>query len=138
MEDDRLAATAGALASLALLATIVAPYVLVPGNEQQALAAYYGGGVVGPTVVALVAGVGVIVFAAGRQGRTEPETAAGAGVTLGAFGVVLSLVWALTTDTAVLLNTSADWLPLHRWIVVAAAVAVAAAGAGYARALRLL
>lgn len=138
MDDDRLAPTVGALASLALLATIVAPYVLVPGNEQQALTAYYEAGIVGPTVLALIAAVGVIVFAAGRQGRTDPETAAGAGLALGGFGVVLSLAWALTTDTAVLLNTSADWLPMHRWVVIAAAGLVAAAGGWYARALRVL
>jgi hypothetical protein len=142
MDDVRAAPTAGIVACLLLVAVLLVPYLVVsPGS---AVNAYYNAGAITPLAAGLFALVGVIVFAAGREERTDPPLAAGAGLVFGLFAVAVTLAWALTVPASVALQlgTGSDavttLLEYHRYLVVLAAALVAGTGAWYARALRLL
>ncbi|MFT4922796.1 MAG: putative membrane protein, partial [Haloarculaceae archaeon] len=74
MEQIRLAPLVGIAGSLAVVAALAYPYVAGDGG----VGAYYGSGVINPLVAGLLAIVTVIILAAGREGRTDPEFAAGA------------------------------------------------------------
>jgi len=142
MDDVRAAPTAGIVACLLVAALLVLPYLLVsPGS---AVNTYYNAGAITPLAAGLFALVGVIIFAAGREERTDPPLAAGAGLVFGLFAVAVTLAWALTVPASVALQlgTGSDavttLLEYHRYLVVVAAVLVAASGGWYARTLRLL
>ncbi|MFB6142725.1 MAG: hypothetical protein ABEJ30_05220 [Halorientalis sp.] len=129
MDDLRLAPTAGIAASLAVLAALAVPYVLgVVGVES-----YYGSGSVNPLLAGLFALVAVIVFAAGREGRSDPQLAAGVALALGAFTVLVTLAWALTVRP-----DAAQFSVNHRWLVVGVAALVPLSAGWYARALGVL
>ncbi|MFC4549337.1 MULTISPECIES: DUF7548 family protein [Halorussus] len=125
------APTAGILAAVAVLAAVVAPYFLISATN---VAVYYGSPTFVPVhlVVGLFSLVAVIVFAAGRNGRTDPPTAAGAAVVLGGFMVVLSLWWAVAVGDLVGSLTAEAAFDYHRWVLLATTVAVAACAAWYA------
>jgi hypothetical protein len=129
--------TLGIVACVALVLTVVTPYVAVSSTDASAVGVFYGTGVLGPNTVALFALVGVVAFAAGRQGRTAPDTIAGATLVLGIVLVVLTVAWALTADVSVAQSTSATWLPYVRWALVAFALVVPASAAWYAVELEL-
>ena len=145
MEDRRLAPTVGIVASLLVVVLLAVPYGVVDG---EAVANYYGAGVLSPWVGGLLALVAVVVFAAGREDRTNPETAAGFGLGLGVAALVVFALWAVTVPAEVPLQLTTD-KPLvgplttgtvveyHRWVTAGAALLVPAAGAWYARALQL-
>lgn len=137
MDDLRLAPTVGLVASLAVLVLLVVPFLAV--EQGSAVGVYYGAGSVNGLAVALFAGVAVIAFAAGREGRTAPDLAAGVTIVLGLFAFVLGLVWALTVprDVVTQLSTAA-WLEYHPWAVVLVTLVMPAAAAWYARAQRLI
>lgn len=126
MEQARLAPLVGIVGCLGTVAALVYPYLAADGS----VATYYGSGVVNPLVAGLLAAVTVIVFAAGREDRTDPDFSAGAGLVFGAFATVIVLLWALTVRVDALEITN-----LHRWVAVVVAATVPAAGAWYARTL---
>jgi hypothetical protein len=145
MEGRRLAPTLGIVASLALVGLLLVPYAVVDGG---AVANYYGAGVLSPWVGGLLALVAGVVLAAGREDRTEPETAAGVGVGLGLAVFVVAALWAVTVPAEVPLQlttdrplvgplTTATLIEFHRWVLAAVALLLPAAGAWYARSLRL-
>lgn len=139
MADIELPPTVGMVGCLFVLFVVIAPYLLLPGAEASGLATYYDAGLVGPWVVALFALVSTIAFAAGRQRRTDPETAAGATLVLGLFMTMLSLQWALAVDPALVLGlTTQTWMEHHRWVLTALTLWVPVSSVWYARALGLL
>jgi hypothetical protein len=92
--------------------------------------------------------VAVIVFAAGREDRTDPDTAAGAAVGLGTVVFLVAALWAVTVPADVPLQlttdrpvvgplTTATIVEYHRWVLAVVAVLPAVAAAWYAKALRL-
>ena len=137
MNDLRVAPTVGIVGCLLYLVTLAVPYALV--ETTSAIGAYYDSGALTPLVPATFAIVGVIVFAAGREGRADPSLAAGAGVVLGVFILGLSLVWAATVPESLVLGlTESTLMEHHRWAVVAAAVPVPLGAAWFADALGLV
>lgn len=146
MESRRLAPTLGVLASLAVVVLLVLPYTILEPGE---VGTYYGAGAVSPWLGGVLAPLAVVVYAAGRERRTEPARAAGIGVGLGLALAFVAVLWAgtvpgevplqLTTDEGLLGPVStADVLESHRWVLAVAAAAVPASGVWYARALGLL
>lgn len=146
MEGRRLAPTVGILASLAVVALLLVPYAVVDAADAST---YYDAGVLSPWISGLFALVAVVVFAAGREDRTAPETAAGVGLGLGFALAVVAIAWALTMPSEVPLQlttdetvlgpiTTADVLEPHRWLLALVAVAVPGAGTWYGRTLDLL
>ncbi|MFC7177307.1 DUF7548 family protein [Halosegnis marinus] len=142
MDDVRAAPTAGIAACLLVVVALLVPYLLVaPGS---AVSAYYDAGAITPLAAGLFSLVGVIVFAAGREERTDPPLAAGAGLVFGGFSLAVCLAWAATVPASVALQLGtadgpvAVFLEYHRFLVTLAAAGVAGAGAWYARVLRLL
>jgi hypothetical protein len=129
MEHRRLAPLAGIAGCLAVLVALVYPYLVADGTE---VGVYYGTAAVNPLVAALLALVGVIVFAAGREERSDPQFAAGAALMFGVFALVILVAWALTARIdAVQVSGS------HRWATVAAGLLAPVAAVWYARALGL-
>ena len=147
MDSRRVAPTLGIVASLAVVVLLVIPYPIV--DDAPAVAAYYGAGAITPWAAGLMALVAVIVFAAGRENRTDPETAAGAGLGCGVATFLVAVLWAVTVPVDVPLQlleaeplvgplSTAVVIEYHRWMLVVAAVGPAIAGAWYARSLGLL
>ncbi|PSP38142.1 hypothetical protein BRC71_05580 [Halobacteriales archaeon QH_7_65_31] len=144
MVSLRTPPTLGIGAALVVLGLLLAPYLLVP--EASAVRTYYGAGTVTPLVAGLFALVSIVIFAAGREDRTDPAVAAGAGLVFGAFGTLVALVWTLTIpnpDSLVgslgsVRGIAATFLEYHRYLVVGATAAVAASGGWFARKLGLL
>lgn len=128
MDGVRSAPLVGIVGCLGVLGALVYPYVAADG----AVSLYYSSGAVSPLVTGLLALVTIIVLAAGREDRTDPELAAGAGLVFGLFIVVLSLAWAMTTRVDVL----TIW-QYHRWLLPGIAVLVPLGSLWYARALRI-
>jgi hypothetical protein len=126
------APTVGIVAALAVLAAVVAPYFLIAATEAGV---YYSATTLVPVhlVVGLFASVAIIVFAAGRNGRTDPPTAAGAAVVLGGFVAVLVLWWAISVGGLVGSLTEVAAFGYHRWILLAAALALAGSAGWFAR-----
>lgn len=137
--NRRLPPTAALGACLAVVVVVAFPYLALPATEASGLGLYYDAGLVGPVVVATFALVGAIVFAAGREDRTPPETAAGAGLVVGVAVFLLSLQWALAVDQTLLQQIStAAWLGYHRWVLVAVSALVPIFAVWYARSLSLI
>lgn len=138
MKRLRLPPTLGIASALATALVVLFPYVAVTGEDASAVGLYYASGVVGPNVVGLFAGIALVAFAAGRQGRTEPDTIAGATLVLGLVTLAIALAWALTADTEIALNTSATWLPTLRWVLVGTAAVLPVSALWYAEVLGVL
>jgi len=128
MEEDRLAPMVGIVGCLGVIIALLYPYLTADG----AVGAYYSLGAVNPLVAGVLALVAIIVLAAGREGRTDPSLAAGAGLVLGVFMFVLTAAWAMTAPLDALLIT-----PYHRWSVAAPAAIVVGGSLWYARVLRI-
>lgn len=142
MDDVRAAPTAGIVACTLVLAVLALPYLLVgPG---AGVGTYYAAGVVTPFAAGLFALVCTIVFAAGREERSDPALVAGASLAFGVFALLVSALWAATVPESVVLqlgevtDSVATLLEAHRYLLVVASAGVAASAAWYARALRLL
>lgn len=142
MEDIRVPPTAGIVTCLLVVGVLLVPYLLV--EQGTAVTAYYDGGVITPLAAGLFSLVAIIVFAAGREGRTDPPLAAGAGLAFGGFSLLVCLAWAATVPASIALQLGtaqgvvATFLEVHRFLVAAAAALVAGSGVWYARALGLL
>jgi len=137
MDAVRVAPAAGIVAALATLVALAVPYLVV--GEASAVNAYYNAGAITPLAAGLLATVAVIVFAAGRAGRTDPPLAAGAGLTLGAFALAVSALWAATVPVSVALQLgTVAAIRYHRLALVVVAAGVPASAGWYARALGLV
>jgi hypothetical protein len=146
MDSRRAAPTLGIVASLLLVAAVAVPYVVV--EESGVVGAYYASGALTPWASCLVALVAVIVFAAGREDRTDPETAAGAALGLSVVGFLVAALWAVTVPVDVPLQLTTDRpllgpltvamvIEYHRWVVALVAILPATAAGWYARSLGL-
>jgi hypothetical protein len=133
MDRVDLPPTAGIVACLAVLLTLAWPFAV---ETATSVGLYYATGAVTPYAAGLLALVGVIVFAAGREGRSDPSLAAGAGLVFGLFIAAISVLWAFTARVDVLGGASA-LLSSQRWVLAAVSLAVPLAGIWYARVLRL-
>jgi len=130
MNELRVAPSVGIVACLAVLAALAAPYVLAESSANVGL--YYSSGAINPLLAGLFALVVLIVFAAGREGRTDPGLAAGAALALGLFTLLIAAAWALTTRVDVIAITTG-----HRWVVVATAALLPLSALWFAKALRV-
>lgn len=133
MDEAQLAPTVGIVGCVAVLAVLLWPYL---GASAAAVSTYYATGPVTPLAAGLFALVGVIVFAAGREERSDPALAAGVALVLGLFVFAICLSWALTARVDVL-QSPGVLLPQQRWVLAAVAALVPVGGAWYARALGL-
>lgn len=134
MDRVDLPPTAGIVACLAVLLVLAWPFAQ---ETASAVGLYYATGAVTPYAAGLLALVAVIAFAAGREGRSDPSLAAGAGLVFGLFIAVISILWAFTARVDVLGGASA-LLSYQRWVLAVVSLAVPVAGLWYARALRLI
>jgi len=134
MEVEDVAPLAGSAACVACVAVLVAPFVLLadPGTE---LGLYYAFGPVGGTAPGFLAPVAVVVFLAGRRGRTDPVTAAGLTLVLGLGMVGLAASWALAVDPELVYSFPAAWMGYHRWLVLGISALVPLCAGAYARAV---
>jgi hypothetical protein len=123
MNGLRTGPTVGIVGCVAYLLVLVVPYLIV--ETTSAVGAYYGAGALSPAITAVFALLAIILLAAGREGRTDPSLAAGAGLVLGVFIVGLSLLWATTVPTSLVLGlTESTLIEQHRWAVVVAALPI--------------
>jgi hypothetical protein len=137
MDDLRLAPAVGIVGCVLYLLALAVPYGLV--ETASAVGAYYGSGALSPLLPGVFALVCIIVLAAGREGRSDPSVAAGAGIGMGVFVVALSVLWAVTVPESLVLGlTESTLMEYHRWGVVLASVLIPFGGTWFARALDLL
>lgn len=126
MDGLRVAPLVGIFGCVGVLAALAYPYVA----SDVGVGAYYSSGPVTPLAAGLLAAVGVIVFAAGREGRTDPSFAAGAGLVFGVFIVAILLAWGLTARI-----DAVELSQHHRLATVAVGLLVPLGGLWFARAL---
>jgi hypothetical protein len=136
MNAESVSADAGAVACLLLAAAVFAPSLVITGSNVGT-AAYYAAGPVGLSVVGFLSLLGVVVFLAGKQGRTDPVTVAGLAVVLGLAMLAFALLWSVSLTPTVVFSFPARyaWIENHPLAVLALAAAVAVAGGAYARAV---
>lgn len=148
MESRRAAPTLGLVAAACFVLLLLVPYLVV--EDPGGVSAYYTAGTLTPWASGMMALVSIVVFAAGREDRTAPETAAGAGLGFGVVIFLITLLWAVTLPAEVPLQlttaepilgellTTGTVLEYHRWVLALVGALPAAAGAWYARSLGLL
>ncbi|WP_255169669.1 DUF7548 family protein [Natrononativus amylolyticus] len=139
MRPEQRPPTAGIVASISYLVVVFVPYVLLSETEAAALPTYYDFGLAGPQFLAVLPLVGLVLFAAGRQQRTEPDYVAGLTLVLGMVLTALIAIWAISVPENVVLSIGeASWLEYHRWLVLLAGLAMVACSLWYAKSLELL
>ncbi|MFB6140371.1 MAG: hypothetical protein ABEJ26_08050 [Halosimplex sp.] len=139
MRQTRLAPLVGAVGCVLVLVALAAPYLLVRTAPASAVGAYYAEGALNPLVAGAFALVTAIVLAAGRDERTDPPLAAGIGIALGAFVVVVTAVWAVTVPEQTLYDMDAPAIiTYHRWATVAVSLVAPAASLWWSRTLGLV
>jgi hypothetical protein len=139
MDQSRLAPLGGIVASLCVAGLLVLPYGVVRESPGTAVAGYYGSGAVNPLFAGVLALVLVIVFAAGREERTDPVLAAGVGLSFGLFVVGLTGLWAVTVPPDFVFGMAAHrFLTYHRWAMAGMAVFAPVASLWWARTLGLV
>lgn len=146
--ETRAAPTLGVVTAAGFVLLLLVPYLLV--DDPGGVSTYYTAGTLTPWASGMMALVAIVVFAAGREDRTAPETAAGAGLGLGVVILLITLLWAvtlpaevplqLTTDEPLVgeLLTTGTVLEYHRWVLTVVGTLPAVAGVLYARSLGLL
>jgi len=139
---EKVLPTVGAVVSPLSAVAVLGPYLLLPSQEAAGLAQYYGFGLLGAWGVwgvAIGSLVAAVAFAGRRFGNSDPETVAGATLSVGILLPLLAGQWALAVDETVLQSiTTAAWMTGHRWAVLATTVPVPTVAAAYARKLDLL
>lgn len=137
MDRLRLPPTVGLVGGLLAALFVVAPYAL-PDATAVEVNDYYGYGLAGPWLVLICGLLAVVVFASGREERTEHDTVAGAGLALGIAMVLFGLFWSVSVPFESIRPVTANWwFEYHRWTVVGSSLIVPIAGAWYARELEL-
>lgn len=136
MDEAQVAPRVGIVASVALIAVYLAPYLLIP-NAGGDVGTYYSAGPVGGSAVLFLAAVAVIAFLSGAQGRTDADVIAGLTLVLGVAVVALATLWAVSMPDNYLFSfpASASWIEWHRWLLVGVAALIPLGGAAYARAV---
>ncbi|GGJ10648.1 hypothetical protein GCM10008995_20610 [Halobellus salinus] len=133
MDLDSFTPRLGAAACLLLAGVVFVPaaFVSAPGN---AVAAYYASGPLGVSIVGVLALVNIVVFLAGAQGRSDPQTLAGVAAVSGVSMVLFAVLWAVSIDPTVIFSFPSEyaWIESHRWVVVAGAALATLAAGGYA------
>lgn len=140
MRPEQRPPTVAIAAALLYLLVVFVPYVASGDAEPGVLEAYYDAfGVVGPQFLSLLVVVAIVLFAAGRELRTEPDYVAGLTLVIGVVLVVFVALWsiAVTDDVATGLSDAA-WVEYHRWLVLACSLAIPLSAVWYARTLELL
>ena len=139
MDRRRLAPLVGIVGCLLYAGLLVVPYLLVRTSPGTAVGTYYGTGAINPFVGGFFALVAVIVLAAGREGRTEPDFAAGVALVLGLFIAGIAALWATTVPIEVVVGMDApQYMTNHRWALVGASVVVPLSGGWWASTLGLV
>jgi len=137
MDAVKRGPTLGIAGCLAVVAVLAVPYLLV--DDPGAVGTYYGTGTVTPLAAGLLAVVGVIVFAAGREERSDPALTAGAALVFGATIAVVAVSWAVTVPDSVVFQLSTNTLlETHRWVLGLVSLLVPAGAGWYARTLGVL
>ena len=135
MDDVRLAPTVGIAANLVVILVLAIPYAIIDPN---AVSTYYSSGAVNPLFAGLFAIVGVIIFAAGREKRSDPELTAGIGLVFGIFVLGYTILWAVTVEIGVVYTlTSVSIFKYHRYALPLIALTIPLSAIWYTRALRL-
>jgi hypothetical protein len=129
MDQVRLAPLVGILGCLGVFGALLYPYLVGEGG----VGAYYGSGIVNPLVAGLLALVTVIALAAGREGRTDPGFAAGAGLVFGLFVVAILLAWGATVRVDAV--AVSQW---HRWVAAGVGLLIPVGSLWFAWTLELL
>jgi len=140
MTRERAAATVGVVATATALGLTAVPYAVA---GPTAVSTYYAAGFASPVFVSLLAVVGAITLVSAANGRSDPALAAGIAVTVAAFAVGLSVLWAVPAHEVALgidLQAgsvggvdAATWFAYHPHAVVLAALALAGGAGLYAR-----
>jgi hypothetical protein len=139
MNRMRLAPLVGIVACVLYAGLLAVPYLLVRTSPGTAVGTYYGTGGINPVVGGFFALIAVIVFAAGREDRTDPGFAAGVSLVLGLFMCGIALLWGLTVPVEVVVGMDApQYLTYHRWVLSGAGALVPAAAGWWASTLGLL
>ncbi len=154
MRKDQRPPTLGIVAAVAYVFVALAPYLaasLGPDESEGAAAMialpverallelYFTAGLAGPDLLSLFAVVTVVLFAAGRQGRSEPDLIAGVTLVVGIVLCLGTVHWALAVPEAVIANASGPlWFEYHRWLTAFVSLGVPIAAGWYARVLGLL
>ncbi|WP_459192117.1 DUF7548 family protein [Halosimplex sp. J119] len=139
MKQTRLAPLVGVVGCVLVLVSLAVPYGLVRTAPASAIGTYYGEGALNPLVAGIFALVTAIVLAAGRDERTDPPLAAGVGIALGGFVVVVTAVWALTVPQQVVFDMDAPaYITYHRWASIAVSLIIPVASVWWSRTLGLL
>jgi hypothetical protein len=136
MANQSRFATLGSVACLLLAVSVFAPALIIT-EQNVGVAAYYAAGPIGLSVVGFLSLLGVVVFLAGGQERTDPATVAGLGVVLGVAMLAFTLLWAVSLDATTIFSFPAEysWIANHRWAVTGLALAVLVVAGGYAQAV---
>lgn len=131
MKWDRFVPAIGLAACIAVLITIIVPYIVVP---PQGVSAYYGVTLVGPLVVGVIAVLAAIAFGTGLLGWFSPSMITGAVLIFGFTMVLLAVYWAIAVPPSLVMGLArAEELRYHRWILVLFALIVPVSGIWYAK-----
>jgi hypothetical protein len=139
MDEEWTAATLGIVACVVTAGAVAAPYLLLPADQLDGLGAYYALGVVSPLAPGLLGVLLAVVFAAGREDRSDPDLVAGITLTIALFSLAVALQWALAFRPDIVASRATlEFLSDHRWSVPAAALLEAVAALWYAGARGLV
>jgi hypothetical protein len=136
MRLESIAPTVGAFTCLILAGAVFIPAVIIT-TPGVSVADYYAAGPIGISVVGFLALLNIIVFLAGKQGRTDPVTVAGLTLVSGIAMVGFASVWAISITSTLLYGFPSQyaWIVNHRWVIVGLASVTALAGSGYTTAV---
>lgn len=129
MSHERFPPIIGIVACLAVLITIVVPYLVVP---PEGTSAYYSVTIVGPLVVGLIAVLAIIAFGAGLTAYFSPVLIAGATLIFGLVMVLSTVYWAVSVPPSLVMELSrSEELRYHRWVLVLFTLVVPISGIWY-------
>lgn len=133
MEPARLAGGLGIASAVAVVALVVAPYVIL---DPTAVGPYYAAGPGGQAVITTFPLLGIVALAAGLADRQDPALMAGAVLVLAAITAGLAWWWALSVSPSLVGGlTDVASFDTHRWALAGAATTFLVAALGYARAV---
>ena len=136
MRLDSIAPTIGAFTCLILAGVVFVPAVIIT-TPGVSVADYYAAGPFGISVVGFLAILNIVVFLAGKQGRTDPVTVAGIALVSGIAMIGFAAVWAVSITSTLLYGFPSQyaWIVNHLWVIVGLASVTALAGSGYTTAV---